>query len=406
MTYRLGILLCACLLLPMAAPAQPVVDRIYGTITTRDGDTFEGLIRWDKNEASWVDVLDGDKTFSETTTRKVRRTIEIFGIEIAEFEDYDQGGMSRTSGIRFGHLESLENTGSNRALLTLRSGQRLELRGGSTDIGNDVRSILIEDPRRGEIEFRWRDIDRVDFRATPRDARSRYGPRLYGTLTTRDGDDFEGYITWDMDEVLADDVLDGEDERGYDRKIRFGTIAVIERNSSSSANVTLHAGEEMRLSGTNDVNDDNNDILVLDPTLGEVRVGWDEFDRVEFFEPRFPVDYESFYSSGQIRGTVYTRDGEGFEGLIRWDNDEEHAWEFLNGDVREVEFEVEFGLIAEIERLSSSGARVTLRDGRTFDLRDSNDVNDDNDGIYVYLRNGDEVRVDWRDFERVVFDKP
>ncbi|MBD3333194.1 hypothetical protein GF356_10120, partial [candidate division GN15 bacterium] len=40
--------------------------RIYGKIITVDGDTFEGLIRWDKNEANWVDVLNGNKELDES----------------------------------------------------------------------------------------------------------------------------------------------------------------------------------------------------------------------------------------------------------------------------------------------------------------------------------------------------
>ncbi|MEM9664363.1 MAG: hypothetical protein AAF970_05475, partial [Bacteroidota bacterium] len=52
--------------------AQQADDRIYGTITTRDGSTFEGLIRWDTNEASWVDVLDGDKMMSSREDRRRR----------------------------------------------------------------------------------------------------------------------------------------------------------------------------------------------------------------------------------------------------------------------------------------------------------------------------------------------
>ena len=31
--------------------------RIYGKITTTDGDVYEGLIRWDKNEGNWVKNL-------------------------------------------------------------------------------------------------------------------------------------------------------------------------------------------------------------------------------------------------------------------------------------------------------------------------------------------------------------
>ena len=155
--------------LPVFAQKPTYQDRLYGQITTRDGDVLEGFIRWDKNEASWVDILDGSKRFERTMKhRSQHSTIRIFGLEI-EWDDDDDGTTTRLSGIRFGHLKSLENTGSNQALLTLRSDQEIELHGGSTDIGNDVRGIVVEQDR-DEVELRWRDVERVDFMAAPRGA--------------------------------------------------------------------------------------------------------------------------------------------------------------------------------------------------------------------------------------------
>ena len=394
------LLLC----LPMTAIGQDVADRIYGRVLTTDGESFEGLIRWDKNEAAWVDLLNGSKTMRDEDRRRDRRTIEIFGFEIVNY-DGDGSSSSRISGIRFGHLERLEPDGSSRAILTLRSGQRVEFRGGSTDLGNDVREILVEDPDAGEVTLRWRHIDAIEFMPA-RPMRSRHGNRLFGTLTTRGGDEFTGYICWDVDEVLEDDILDGEDERDYDREIRFGAIERLERASSRSTRVYLRSGEEMVLRGTNDVNSENRGILVLDPTLGQVTVYWDDFDAVTFTAPAFPVTYRDFSANGLLSGTVYTADGERYEGFIRWDNDEAYAWELLNGEYDDLEMDIEFGFVREIERLSSRSARVHLRDGRTFDLRNSNDVNDENNGIYVTLRDGDDVRVDWDDFDRAEFDKP
>lgn len=403
MALRYCLLVCL-LSVPVLASAQSYADRIYGRVVTQEGDEFEGLIRWDKNEASWVDILNGSKTM-RNDDRGRRRTIEIFGIEVVEYEE-DESSRSRISGVRFGHLERLENSGSNRAVLTLRSGQRVEFRGGSTDIGNDVREIIVEDPDQGEVELRWRNIDFIEFFPTSDFATSRYGPRLFGSLTTRNGYSFTGYICWDVDEVLADDILDGDDENGYDRKIQFGNIARIERNSSRSSRVVLRSGDEMLLRGSNDVNDENRGILVLDPYLGQVQVNWDEFESVTFEEPDFPITYNDFYGSGLLTGTVVTRDGDDISGVLRWDNDEAYAWELLNGELDDLQFDIEFAFVKEIERLSSREARVHLRDGRAFDLRDSNDVNDENDGIYVTLDNGDEVRLSWDDFERVIFDKP
>ncbi len=408
--FLLGV---AVVLLMILAAAPNSEDRIYGKVTTDDGDVYEGFIRWDKNEASWVDVLDGtkrlDRSEHRTDGRRRTRKMRIFGFEF-EFDDDDdgwrRGGSTRTAGIRFGHLRSLENNGGNRALLTLRSGQEIELGKSSTDIGNGVRGIIVEDRGHGVIELEWRDIGRIDFMRVPRGVRSsRSGERLYGTLTTRSGLTFSGYICWDIDEVLGDDILDGEDERGRDHDIPFAEIASIARNSARSARVTLKSGDELILHGTNDVNSSNNDILVLDPHLGQVRVPWEQFDEVVFEDADYTYDYDRFYTSGPLVGDVTTRGGRTYTGEIIWDNDESYTWEMIDGKMDGVDFDIELGLVRTIERVSSQAALVTLFDGREFELRGTNDVNAQNGGIYIVSKY-DEDRVDWDEFDQVRFEKP
>lgn len=389
------------LILPTALLAQDTAGRIYGTIYTSDGEEFEGLIRWDKNEASWVDMLDGSKRVYQDRRRRSNRSREFFGIR---WDDNNSSSTTKTSGIRFGHLEAIENIGRDKALLVLRNGEEVEFSGGSTDIGNDMRELVIEDSRRGEIEFKWRDIDRVEFQQARTSEESYFGERIYGALETRDGDVFTGFITWDIDEVVGNDVLDGDDRERRRRKIKFRNIERIERNSSSSARVTYTNGEEVVLRGTNDVNSSNSDILVMDPMLGQVRVDWNDFDNVVFSTPPSQYTYNDFGNSGALRGTVTTYDGDKYTGFIRWDEDEEYAWELLNGNLDDIELEIEFGMIQSIER-RRRGAEVTLRDGRTFELEGSNDVNEDNDGIIIIADDGDEIFVDWYDFERIDFEK-
>jgi hypothetical protein len=400
------LLLCAtCAVSPTAAAqSDDRAGRIYGRIHTSDGETFEGLIRWDRNEASWVDVLNGSKLFERRSGRPDRRRFEIFGYTIYD-EDGD-GVLSRTSGIRFGSLSRIERKGNDKALLTLQSGEEVEFVDGSTDIGNDVRDIVIEDEDRGQVELHWRDIETVELFQAPAGVESTLGERLFGTLVTRDGMEFTGFICWDVDEVLTHDVLDGNDEEGRRRKISFGNIEWIQRNSSSSARVRLVDGEELVLRGTNDVNSSISGILVLDPELGQVEVGWDTFEEVAFARPDDYPEYDDFSRIASIRGTITTRGGERYEGAIRWDDDEEATWEFLDGEQNDVQFDIEFGRIRSIDRLSSREAEVTLIDGRRFELRGSNDVDSENDGIVVITDEGDEVRIDWQDFERAVFDKP
>lgn len=402
------------LLMSGSVMAADNAGRIYGTIHTVDGDTFEGLIRWDKNEGSWVDLLNGtrDRDDRDRDTkyhsgrrkyRSERSRVRIFGIEISDGDGYyELSGSSSSSGVRFGHLKSLEVLDDDRALLTMKDGHEVEFYGGSTDIGEDIREIVIEDPNEGEIEFTWDDIELIEFSDTRYNDESTFGERLYGTLTTRRGEQFTGFVCWDVDELFANDVLDGE-ERRRSRKIRFGQLKSISRYSSSGAEVVMNDGDEMLLKGTNDVDDDNRGIIICDPALGQVEVEWDEFEKLEFSKAPRPISYSSFDGGRKMTGTVYTEDGDEYTGEVCWDDDEEYTWEILNGEYRDIEFSIEFGMIKEIEKGSRRSTDVKLKDGRTFTLRGSNDVDDDNKGIIVTESNGEEAYIDWEEFSRVVF---
>lgn len=389
--------------------------RIFGKIHTVDGDTFEGLIRWDKNEGSWVDVLDGSRDrddrdrdrYPRSRRRRYRQgssSIKLFGIRIGTGDGYYNITSSTSqSGVRFGHLRSLEVVDDDRALLTLKSGDEVEFYNGSTDIGTSIREIVIEDINQGEIEFSWDDIELIEFSEADHNEPSSFGQRLYGTLTTRRGDEFTGFVCWDVDELFENDILDGDEKRRR-RKVKFGKLASIARYSSSGAEIVLKNGDEMLLRGSNDVNDDNRGIIICDPGFGQVQVEWDEFDKLEFKEAPRAVAYSEFDGGRKMRGRVFTEDGEEYVGEICWDDDEEYTWELLNGNYRDSEYEIEFGLIKEIEKNSRRSADVTIRDGRTFHLRGSNDVNEDNKGIIITDANGEEIFVDWEDFARVEFE--
>ena len=70
-----------------------------------------------------------------------------------------------------------------------------------------------------------------------------------------------------------------------------------------------------------------------------------------------------------------------------------------------MEFDIEFGLIKSIEKRSSRSSLVTVLDGRTFRLRGSNDVDDDNKGIFVTLKDGSVEEILWEEFASVEFVK-
>jgi hypothetical protein len=405
--FTFGVLLAVVLL---GAPASAEEGQLYGKIFTVDDEEFEGFIRWDKNEAFWVDILNGTKELDRKKHKRYRdrdraKRVKLFGLTIYS-EDDDYYGWDwvneAESGLRMGHIKSLIPIGDNEVLLELKSGEEVELSGGSGDIGDDNREILIDDRNEGIIELYWDEIDRIDFMPAP-EGKSSFGKRLYGTLMTRRGDEFTGFVCWDMDEVFEGDILDGREGR-RNRKIEFGKIAAIERRSSSAATVTMKNGKKMKLDDTNDVNSGNRGIVISDPNLGCVKVDWDEFDILELTEPPADYGYDNFDGGTRLHGTVFTEDGEKFTGEIKWDDDEEYTWEILDGDLRDIAFDIEFGMVKSIEKLSSRSSLVTLKDGRSFKLRGSNDVDSDNKGIFINTGD-DEIVVDWEDFELIEFSR-
>lgn len=400
-----------------AGPQDVPDDRLYGRVVTAGGEVYEGFIRWDRNEGSWADLLNGSKELPWENLRDAERlddrrgrggeehSIRILGLRIS-WDEEDGYPESATSGIRFGHIRRLTVLGDDRAVLELKSGQEVELEGGSTDLGDDLRELVVSDPERGTVSLRWRDLDEVEFQPAPRGATPSAGDRLHGTLRTRGGMEFTGFVSWDVDEILGSDVLDGE-ERGRDHEIPFDRIAAIERDGPSAARVVLANGEEITLRGTNDVNDSNRGISVSDPELGQVTVDWDSFEDVRFHPaPAGSGGYDEFDGGHALWGTVETEDGESVTGWIRWDNDESWSWELLDGEMDGVDFDVELGRVDRIARRGSWGSEVVLRDGRSFELEGSNDVDDGNKGIYVTLEGGETVLVEWRDFRALTFDHP
>ncbi len=404
-TFCRSLIPCFALLLFLIVPTSTAQSgRICGVIHTRDGETFEGPIRWDKNEACWDDILNGTKKGAGSHRYRERREkhISIFGLDISWDEDNYESGAS--SGIQFGYLKSLERRSGNRAVLELKSGEKITFDGGSTDVGSGIREIIVNDPVEGEVYLDWEDLDMVEFKECDPDKMPKAETRLYGTVETRRGDIYKGFITWDVDELFYSDILDGE-ERGHSRKVPFGKIKSIERRSSGSAWVTLRNGDRMKLSETNDVDSGNRGIMVHDHNFGWVTVGWDDFDRLEILdegEKHLPR-YDDFKEIKPLYGVVYDEKGRSYQGNIRWDDDETETWEILDGEYKDLDFDVEFSQITQIEKVTSRSAKVTLKNGNSFRLSGSNDVNDENRGIIVTASDGDETELDWEDFDRVVF---
>jgi hypothetical protein len=350
-------------------------NRLFGRVTTDQGDELVGYLRWDRNEGSWADLLDSNKL--------------------------DERGRPTQSGIRFGHIERIEPVGDAGARFLLKSGEVVDMGARASDLGSGLRALRIDGLDGNVASLEWHDIDAIEFLPTPL-ASPPHDGRLYGTLTVRSGERFTGFVTWDVDEIYGSDVLDG-DEHGQRLAIPFGAIETIGWYGSSAAHVVLHDGREMTLRGTNDVNASNSGISVSDANLGQVKVGWDVFREIRFHGAEIEGGYDDFDGGRLIEGTVVTEDGDELSGRVIWDRDEARSWEMLNGRNEGVEYHVEFGKIERIVK-EHAGVRVHLFDGRTFRLHGSNDVDSDNRGIIVEAGN-DRFEVSWEDFKELRLDR-
>ncbi|MEE9442944.1 MAG: hypothetical protein V3V99_09785 [candidate division Zixibacteria bacterium] len=399
----------------LAVPTPAEKGRIYGKIYTDIGDVLEGPIRWDINESSWDDMIDGNKEREKKKSDRKRRKkyrdrrsssrIKLFGLTIGDNDIFYTS--SRQAAIPFGFIKKLTPISNNGAELLLQNGEEVTIEGSSTDLGTGIREIVIETSDEGMLELDWYDIDYIEF-MDGGDVESDFGEKIYGTVSTDRVGEFTGWIVWDVDESFTKDIIDGRDRRRK-RKIKFEQITSIEKISSQASEITTKEGKTMRLDDSNDVDSGNRGIAIADKNLGRVNVEWDEFERLDIKTP--PADaypsYSDYAKCGRLVGTVYDEDGNEYSGYIRWDDDEEYGWEVLDGSYRDVEFDIVMRNIKSIEKLSRRGSRVTLWDGRSFKLRESNDVDDDNNGIFIYPKDDedDEIIIEWEDFSRIEFEK-
>lgn len=253
---------------------------------------------------------------------------------------------------------------------------------------------------------------------------------LYGTIRTKGGTTYEGRLRWGNEEAFWTDHFNAtKEDRPLAKEIprrhsdsaepmkvfgvpigirwsedasrqlvvRFGDLKAILPEGAGGVTIVLKDGEEMRLGGGS--NDVGARVTVHDATLGEVRVPWEKIRRVDF-KPA-PAGLPGV--PARLRGTVKTEAGT-FRGTIQWDKEECLATDVLDGTSEDGKMKIEMGKIRAIEREGRRASRVFLKDGREVVLRGTNDVNEDNRGIFVDDPRYGRVLVSWTAFERVDFE--
>ena len=405
---------------PTAPADRPHQGFLYGRVTTDAGGTYEGRLRFGRDEeAFWGNYFNGVKaenpwaaqTGDAGLTQK-RRAFTIFGFEIPL--GAIPVDLGRPFMARFGDIARIEARGRH-VRVTLKNGSVFDLnRMAANDFDDGVR---VWDGSRGVVDLaswaggiapparvRIRTIELI-----PTAALGAVPDRLHGTVRTGHGD-FTGFIQWDRQACVTTDELAGRAADGP-LAVRFETIRSIARSRDSSL-VTLRDGREIALSGTRTVGEGNRGIYVDDPRYGRVLVSWDAFERIDFSAAGSGPAYMDFPPGRTLTGTVTTRGGRRFTGRLVYDLDESETTETLDAPSRGVDYTVPFGLVASIvpagrDEGGARRARVALHGGEELQLDRAGDLGDGNAGMLIFVDGRERAEyVPWTDVEQVEFNRP
>lgn len=396
---------------PLGAQDQ---DLIYGKIFTVDGKTYQGQIRWGKEEATWMDIFNSSKIdnpnleylsredyalLEENRRQAEARTNRWYNVftEAKEWNWKDR--YVHIFACQFGEIQRIQLHRRDEVAVTLRNGDKISLEGGSNDIGTKVQIL---DQEIGLIKLNWDRIDYVEFMETPSQLSNKMGAPLYGTVQTSEGA-FTGFIQWDHDERLSNDKLDGDSEDG-DLSIAFEKIQRIEKERRGSK-VILKSGREFYLTGTNDVNSENRGIIVNIPNQGRVDIPWRAFEQVAFqaTPANAGLKYNDYPSIQALRGTLTTLDGRKFQGEIIYDLDEAWSYEMLHGSKNDIDYLIPFKYIREISPKNLDFTVIKLKDNQEIILGDSQDVSDKHQGVLVANGSKNMTYIPWQDVKSIQF---
>ena len=385
---------------PAAEETRPAAEAypgfLYGRITTVDGATYEGRLRWGEDqEAFWGDYFNGSKIENSWVAQvpperlpKERRPVEVLGIKIASRES--QIEVDRQFMARFGEIARIEGR-AKEVRVTLKSGTVFTLdRLFASDFDDGVR---VWDGKRGVVDLASLRIRTIELLPAPSPGADPY--RLHGTVRTRQGD-FTGFVGWNRMECLGSDELDGRTADGK-VSLRFDTIRSIARRSRDSSLVTLLDGREI------EVGHGNRGIYVDDRRYGRVVISWDAFERVDFSPGGSGPSYGDFPPGRPLTGSVTTRAGRRLAGRLVYDLNESETTDTLDAPSQGVDYTIPLGLIASI----APSGRVILHDGEELQLERTGDLGEGNGGMLV-LVDGDQrpEYVPWTDVAQVDFDRP
>jgi len=380
---------------------------MYGKVRTAE-NTYQGYIRWGSEEVFWFDYFNAAK-LNNNYRQNIR--IERGGKNTSWFDIKDWGissiwenkrsDVTHEFSCQFGNIKTMKMIGPTKVRIGLKNGKNLDV-GGSNY--NDLNTTIhVIDEEIGKVKIKWHRIISIDFGQGDKSTGETFGKSVYGKVNTYRKGSFTGYIQWDHDERVSNDLLDG-DNRDGDVSIAFGKIAKIEKRGNG-CNVLLNSGRDFYLTGSNDVDAGNRGVIVFVDGVGEVDIPWSSFVSAEFgvSQPK-EVRFSDFKSPKGIEGSVYLHDDTKLTGKIVYDIDEVWEFETLEAEDDKISYRIPFEFIKKVEPKNYDYSLVTLKNEEKLLLGGLRDVSDSNDGLLVFSGNGEKPKyVSWEKISEIVF---
>ena len=380
---------------------------IYGKITTRNDEVYQGVIRWGDDEALWDDTFNATKTenpYKKYLNRDDYEEIEdedrvsFFGLKFS----WNKRLQTHQFVCFFGDIKKVIPDGKKYAILEMKNGEKLEVKKNGEDIGLRIKII---DENDGEMRLKWRNIEEIEFMQAPEEIKEDFGKPLVAKVITSYGD-FEGSIQWEEgEEGLGTDKLDGENrDTRDDEKIRFSEIKSVEFSSRRYSRVELKNGERLELGGTNDVDNDHRGLVVKDKRYGWLKIERNEIDKV-IFTDNYSIlkNYDDFKATKELEATVYLESGSSISGRLVYDMDESLNFEMLDGNNDEISYRIPFRNITKISPRNRKSSEIELKGDIKVRLEGSQDVNRRNTGILVWTGKNKPEYVAWRKIKSIEF---
>lgn len=379
--------------------AQSHEGFIYGKVYT-NRNSYTGPIRWGKEEVLWTDLFNAAKTDKSFDKLVPEKKSDSWGDYDWNFSSIWENSTTHQFTCQFGNMKEMVILNDDDVLIRLKNGGEIRVEDDGNDIGE---SIQVMDPELGIINVDWDNIDRIEFMPTPSKLNQVFGTPLYGTVEGVRKEKYTGFIIWDNDERLSVDKLDGDTEDG-DVSVPFGEIVSIERRGGGSYVITK-SGRELRLTGSNDVDDDNRGIFVVSPEIGVIKFSWESFRKLTLAAPKNTgPSYNDFGMPNILKGTVSRLDGSDVSGQIVFDIDETIDFEIIEGVENDIEYLLPLKNVKSITPKNYEYSQVELVSGQSLLLGDGRDVSGRNAGVLVFEKGKkDPVYIAWRRVNQITF---